>query len=582
MRRPALLSLFAFVIALSVVHAIVAFWTPVMGDDWNHWIWAGRHHDDPSWLTSFLTSHVTFSDVMGYVLARCRVFHVLVTPAILIALIVGLFTAAMRRIPRVSSDDVISLALISALIWVGQPQAAVTLFHTPNVAHFVYGSALAAWFIAPLRCNWRVPRPLWPLLAIAGYCVGTSTRAIATAAFVYFLLVLRNRREPWMWIAFAGLVVGLVVGYIVPPWLEVGRVFNRGFEQNLVGTTLVKFFIAEQGELVSFVLAFVLADILLGVFRRGRAPVDARPDPKHALHWFVAWFAVSCWSLFGPKYDEAMLLPTTLLLIIAELPTLAWLAQSYALRRLLIATVVAIHLVAWTIAVVRYHDIGEQGAARMRILESTPFGQVAVVPPYQPVPASFWFYGEDFDIARMRSLVAIEAFGLRDIEIKPAFRRLDTNPHIELALETDGDLRGLTPPTIWAGDVDAARKQFDIFVKKLRERGSKAAARLRVTNIELPERGTRALLAAWDDASGTMIPRVVRSAIDPNGEFTVRIYEPDAKTLDEAYIIEDGRSRTVPYRNGALRLRPRSSVLNVAVGCNKQRCFVADAFLPHF
>jgi len=40
----------------------------------------------------------------------------------------------------------------------------------------------------------------------------------------------------------------------------------------------------------------------------------------------------------------------------------------------------------------------------------------------------------------------------------------------------------------------------------------------------------------WDDATGRMIPRVARSPVDPNGEFTVRIYQPEAKKLDEAWI----------------------------------------------
>ena len=581
MRRPAI-ALFAFVIALSVVHAIVGFWTPVMGDDWNHWIWAGRHRNDATgeWLVAFLKAHLTFSEAAGYLLARCRIVHVLVTPAVVVALIVGLFTVAMRRVPRATWDDVISIGLISALIWTGQPHAAATLFHAPSVALFVYGSTLAVWFIAPLRCDWRMPRALWPLMALAGYCVGTSTRAIGTAVLVYFILVLRKRRTPWLWIAFAGLLIGVIVGYVVPPWFELGRIFRRGFEANLVGQGLVKYMVEECGEVISFVLALVLADVALGLLGRSRAPVDARPDPTHPLHWLIAWFLTSVWCLFGPDYDQFLLLPATCMLIIAAVPTLAWLAQSHILRYVLIATAVAVHIIAWSIVLVHSHDIGEQGAARMRILQSTPPGQIAVIPTYNPVPPSSWFHGEDFDLNRVRQLVAIEAFGLRDIVVQPPFRRLDPNPHIEIALESDGPTDGA--PTMWVEDVLGARKQFEFFVKRAADDDRAVSARLVVKNIELAERGTRPMLAGWADSQGTMIPRVVRSSIDSMGEVTVKMYRPWALQFDEAYIIEDGKARKIPYRAGALRLHPTTAVLNVAVACNKSRCLVLDAFIPHF
>ena len=167
-------------------------------------------------------------------LARCRAVHALLTPVVALALIVGLFTVALRRLPRPTWPDVLALMLASTLLWIGQPWAGVTLFHTANVALFVYGSAVMVWFIAPLRCNWDPSRRSWPVLVVAGYCVGTSTRAIATATLVYFIVALCKRRAPWMWFACAGLVIGVVVGFANPPWVEIARVMNRGFEPDLV------------------------------------------------------------------------------------------------------------------------------------------------------------------------------------------------------------------------------------------------------------------------------------------------------------------------------------------------------------
>src|SRR4051812_23081715 len=107
MKRP-YAALIAFAFLLAGAYALVAAWTPILGDDWNHWIWAGRHRSDGSgqWLRAFLGSHVTFSNLISYALARSRAFHVLVTPAVQLGLVVGLFTLAMRRTPRATWTDV--------------------------------------------------------------------------------------------------------------------------------------------------------------------------------------------------------------------------------------------------------------------------------------------------------------------------------------------------------------------------------------------------------------------------------------------------------------------------------------------
>src|SRR5687767_11000880 len=216
-------ALFGFVVAMSIVHAMVAFWTPVQGDAWDHWIWAAQHRDDATgtWLASFLRTHFTFSDAIGYTLSRCRVFHVLVTPMVIIALVAGLFTLAMRRLPRATWDDILGLALVSALLWIGQPSAGVALFHLPNVALYVYGAAIAVWLVAPLRCGWQVSARWWPLLILGAYCAGTSSRAIATATLVGFALFMwRRPRVRWMWITLGVLFVATIAGYLDPPWLE--------------------------------------------------------------------------------------------------------------------------------------------------------------------------------------------------------------------------------------------------------------------------------------------------------------------------------------------------------------------------
>lgn len=585
-RNRAAFALLAFVTVFAVVHAVVGWWTPIQGDDWNHWVWAGRHRDDHgvAWLFAWLKTHYTFSEAVGYVLARCRVVHALVSPVVTLGLIVGLFTVAMRRLPLATWQDVLGLVLASTLVWIGQPWAGVTLFHTANVAFFVYGSALMLWFIAPVRCDWQPPRALWSLLAIAGYCVGTSTRAIATATLVYFIFALRTKRAPWMWVAFAGLVIGVIVGYASPPWLEIMKVVRRGFEPNLVGRGLLSFTVAKTGELVALTAVLVLANAALGLFNRTRAPADAAPEPTDTLRWMAAWIGTEVWCLFGPHYDRPLVLPATCMLVVAALPYLVWLARAPAIRYVLLTIAILVHAVSWWNALTRYHKHHEMADERMETLSNAKPGDTVTIHHYSPAPEDDWFLGEDLGSAQLRQLVAIDAFGLRDITVDPPYRHIDPNPGIELELETDGatpeELEAAHVPAFWANDVAAARKQFDLFVARLHARAPHAAARLVVKNVDVPLIGSRKLYAAWADATGSMIPRVSRSSVTWSGEYTVRIYRPYAEHLTEGYVLLDGEPKAIKPRDGQVKVLPLTQQRVVIVACTADRCVLADAFYP--
>jgi hypothetical protein len=585
--RVAILGLLA---ALAALYAFVAYWTPIQGDDWNHWIWNGQHRHDEHWALSFAASHFTFADLVSYVLARCRVVHVVVSPLVYVALVVGLFVVATRRAPRATWNDVLGIALVPALIWIGQPNAGITLFHTPHVALYIYGACAAVWFVAPLRCGWSPPPALWPVLALAGYCAGSASRALGAATLIGTLLAIRSipreRRARWMWIAFGGLVAGVVAGYASPPWIEFGRVFRRGLEANLTGQGLLRFAFQETGELIAFVLALVLADMVLGLLRRPRADDASRPDPAEALRWLLGSFAVTAWCLFGPQYNESTLFPVTCMLAVAALPFVLWLASARPLRILIIAVAIAVNLVAWSLALASYKKFGEQATQRMAILESAQPGTIAAIAPYSVVPTSFWFKGEDLDNARLRQLLAIEAFGLRDIVFDPLFRRLERNPGVELELESDAtadQLAAARAPVFWATELAAARKQFELFIKRLRAiTGKPVSARLVVKNVELRERGSRPLLAAWVEGNDTMIPRVTRSPLDEHAQHTIRIYPPDNRRFTEAWLIDGSTVTTTQYRGGSPRVHPLEIRVQVVVACNPERCLVADAFVPRF
>lgn len=578
----------AFLAATAIVHGVIAWWTPVQGDDWAHWIWAAQHEDlsAPSWLAAFASSHFAFDDLAGYVLTREPMVRSVLAPLVFIALVIGLFVFAFRRLPRATWNDVLALAFVSAALWLGQPRAGVSLFHTSNVGLYVCGVALAVWFAAPLRCGWHVPRALWPVLALAGYCVGTSSRAIATATLVGFILALRRlpreRRATWMWVAFGGLVIGVIVGYAAPPWIELMRVFRRGFEPNVL---LFKLPLQEAGELISLVAALVLVNTVCGALGRSHAAAADAPDAREARGYLLGWFAVAVWCMFGPKYGEATLLPTTTLVVIAAVPYVRWLAAAPLLRYLLIVIVVGTHAVVWTLSLRTYRDQGAAGSARLEALRNTPAGEVAAVPPYSRVVPSFWFFGEDMAGAALRQSVAIGAFGLRDIELVPAYRRYEANPQVTVELVTEGiaedELRAAGPPAIWGSELSVVRKQFTQLVTRLQPRLG-MMARLVVTNVEFAERGGRPLLAAWFGGGELVAPRITRGAVEQNSRYTVRIFPPFATRFTEAWAVAGGEARRLTLERGTVRIQPVHMGVHVIVVCDASTCLAAEAFTPRF
>ena len=575
MKRHALV---AFVGALALVHAVVAWWTPVQGDAWLAWVWHARHVGDGVW--PWLATHFEFSEALNYVVARDDVANAIIAPVAAVALVLGVFTLAMRRLPRATGLDVLGVALVSALIWIAQPHAAVTWFYRPSVATYVAGSAVAAWFAAPFVCGWQVSRRLLPIIAIAGYATGTSSRAIAAVTLVAIGLVVRRKRERWMTPGLVGLVIGTAVGYARAPYFEVGRVFKRGLEPNL-------FILRLPAESVSRMVSVVALLAVVAALANIAPPADERPDATAALRWFGAFAATSAWCLFGPHYFEATLLPATCLLAAGVLPFVMWYARALALRRALVGFAVAVHAVAWPIAIVSALHFGGEGAARMTALEHAPIGSRVVVAPYSQILTTPWFFGEDLVTARERALVASDVFGLRDIAIEPGFRRLEPSPEINVVLVVDGVsndvVRAARPPAAWAGEVSVARDQFAAFVHRLEAvTDARPSARLVVTNVALPAAGDRPIVVAWSDAHGVLSPRIARSPLDEENQFTTKIYGDDIHDFDEAWIVHDGTATKTPYRNGSPKLHPTTPTVYATVVCNSRLCLVADAFVARF
>ena len=564
-------ALIASVAAFALVHAFVAFWTPVQGDAWLHWVWAGRHPEGGA--SAWVLSHLAFSDAIGYVLARFAWVHVLVSPLVAVALVAGTCTIALRRVPR--ATDLLPLALVSALIWIAQPHPGMTWFYTQSVAAHVYGAAIAVWLVAAARCDWTVP---WPLAIAGAYCVGTSTRAIAVVTLVAVIVL--ARRKPTMRVLLGALAVATIFGFARAPYFEIGKVVRRGLDPNLF---VLKMPVEAIGKLVALVAVFALVELGRRVF--GRASSDeGQPDARASAWLVIGYLGTSVLCIFGPRYYEATLLPATLVLVVGAVPWLMWFARQRGYRITLVAFVIAVHVVAWAVSLASYRWIGEEGSRRMALIAGAKPGEVVTVPPYSEILASNWFFGEDFSTARLRQLVAVEAFGLRGIEVAPEFRRLELDPHVVVELQVDGvtpeQLAAARPPKIWSTVPSVAREQFDDLVSRL-DKAAAVEARLVVTNSAFADAKARPLLLAWARGGELVSPRVAISALDEENNYTIKMYN-ELSRFNEAWWIQSGVKTKIPYRNGSPRIRPPLPVSNEIVVCNAERCLLADAFVPHF
>jgi hypothetical protein len=569
MKRAGVIGCF---VAMALVFSIVAAWTPVQGDGWLHWVWAARHPG--AGLGTWLLAHSSSAEAFGYVLARCPSVHVVGSPMIACALVVGLFVVAVGRTP--TAEDLLGLALVSALIWIAQPHPGVTWFYPTSTAMHIYGAAAAVWLIAPLRCGWKVPAIAWPGLVVLAYCAGTSTRAIAVVTLVAMVWIARGRWKPVTFVLF----LATVLGFAKSPYFEVGKVVRRGLDPNLF---VLKLPIEEIGKVVALVGVFALIELGRRTFGKVGVPDDDRPDAPTSARLLVAYLASSVLCMFGPKYYEATLFPATCLLVVAALPWLLWFARLRGFRIALAVVAVAVHAVAWGMALKTYRWIGEEGAARFAVISKAAAGSSPTVPPSSEILQSAWFVGEDFITPRVRQLVAVEVFGLHDISVAPGFRRLEANPMVQVAFEQEGatpaELAAARPPAIWSTVPSVAREQFEALTKRL---PTHVTARLVVTNPAFAELHGRPLLVAWTADDRPVLARAQISTLDEENQYTIKMSAVNPKQFDEAWWVQGDVTTKTPYRNGTPRIRPTLSLRTAIVFCGADRCLLLEAFVPHF
>jgi hypothetical protein len=527
-----------FALALLTVHGVVCYLSPLVGQDWT-------------------PGYQSLGDATDYALAQSRLLHAIATPLATLVLLVGVFVLAARRLPRADAwDDVLALIALSALIWIAAPHAGVLFFARPYAAAWIYGGAAAVWLLVPLRCGWRLP--LW--LAIAGgLVIGAGTRQYGTLALV---LAIRERRHRAL---IAALAVGNVVLYALPPWVDF-RGWKPGFELSLNALYLE---VKEGGTLVSLVALLAFAKLVLGALRPRWAGEPA-PVVRETLALGGLWLFASALALCGPGYSEVTLLPATLILCVGAYPYLGWLATSLPMRVVVVVVVIAIHAIAWTTSLATYVELDATFRTRMAAIAAAPPGGIATIPPYSEIDQTFWAYGEDWPRAGQRQLVAIERFGLRDIEFAPPFRKQEQNPHVAVRFEGDP----LAQPQLWASEVDAARQQFAAALR------AGATARLVADGITFPELRGRPLLIAFAEPGNVVVPAARRLSVNDDDDYPISVKPAFHQAYPETYAFAGAQPAAVRYEDRRYWVRPMTSERTVLIACDPARCILLDAFVP--
>jgi len=581
------LAMWGFLAASAVLHGIVSWLSPLQADDWGHLMWSATHAElsTGEWLAAFTRDHYVFGKLVGYVLAEASLVHVVLTPLVGVAVVWGAFVIATRRLPRFDDwRDLAGVVLIAAMIWIAAPRAGLVAFYRPYVATWLYSTALALWFLAPLRCGWRPRGIATALLVVAGLFAATATRQLGLALVVATAYGIhktpRAARARWMWIALAAVVIGTIAGFADRSFDFRG--YKPSFDRSLDALMMP---IQEGGELIALVLGLVMLKLTIGALWP-RLAGDAAPATGEPLGWLAAWIGYILFALLGPRYSEAALFPPAVMLAIAALPYLRWVMSSRPLRIATLVLAIGVHLVVWSYALATYVPLAAEYRDRIAKLERAPDGSVATIAPYRQIRPSFWAIGEDWADAAPRQLLAIRLFGLQDIEMKPAFRFMQPNPGIAHRLEVDGvteaQLQAAHAPTHWATDVTAARAQFVALTRALDSVVDHDFKARLVVDLDFHGRTGRPVLAAWYEDGTLTSPRVTRSRPDDLNRQAIRLPGSLGEKLPEVYVVNEGRTVPSTIDRGRIWIQPMTADLFVTIICDRRRCLVADAFVPRF
>jgi hypothetical protein len=594
--RAPVIAFMAMLSAWWVMYALVAWWTPIQGEDWGQLAWLGRH--DPIGLEevfSALYREPTTGDIGHLVGVALPSIHAVLAPTIIVLFVVGLFAFSFARRPDPRSwEDLWKLAFLHALVWLGAPRVGVIFGHRPHVTHFVYGLCAALWVLAAFRAAGPSVRNClrrsigMGALALFG---GASNHHVAAAAIAYMVVTIvrrRRRGEPvpaWMWTSLATTTVGLALLFTNPnPYFA--AIGKRG-----VATTFgqILYFLNEAGETVALASLLAFATLLKSRWRGTPMPVPSLGELAWMTTCFFGGFVIMALAVFGPRWGEPSMFAPSVLFVAGGVVALVRLADDAWVKRAMIALTVVVHAIVAVHILPAYHEAHRYGELRMQQLEAPPPGGVATVTPFPQVGIGFWFLGEDLGFAATRETAAVDVFDLEDIVFDRETGAYEPSTGLEMHVEVDFDPQP-SPEEVQrivgrrvARSLLVARGQFRRVLVELGKRAHLKGGALVVDNLDWPERRGRPVYAGrFVAGKGLIMPRAYWLQPDQLQRMRFHVYWGTLKTKhnerrDELYVM--GMGDVLPVTRGSryVYFVPKWAGTYVLVACNAADCLVVDS-----
>jgi len=435
---------------------LMAYWTPIMLDDWYQVAYWQRHAFSFGAIWDYAHyNYFNYNPRLGenflLVTNGPWLINVLLTPTIELLFTFVAFAMAFGRWPRPTARDARRLFLFVVVLWMVAPIPGILWFYRPFCCNYLYAFTFTLLLVVPYRLELgrdRLTYRSWwlaPLLGIWGWVAGMTnehtglTAALALGTLVYLLWRKHREIRAWMVTGLVGLLVGYPMLLFAPGQTKrygglankagpIRELLNRGVD----GTYEVVMLFIWGAQ-----MAIYLTVIAVLVSRRRRAseaaaPPPPTPDRTQTLTMLFLLAAAGCivGTLFGsPVVGERLFFAPATLFAAAIVILLDVLIASRPTRRVVMAVCVVVfgyHVVRLFMIYPRAH---RENAERIAQIEATPPGQIAHVTPYHHFGRSLWKLADDFGYASLREYVAHEVYGKGGIEFDRDVRAEPSPPY---------------------------------------------------------------------------------------------------------------------------------------------------------
>lgn len=575
-----------------LLYAVVAYLTPIQGEDWINLGWLTRYRPlDADEIQHFLWTNPSVGDIAGMLGVAQRWFHILVSPTVIILFLVGLYTLAFARLPSPRSGrDTLVLAILHAMVWMGAPRVGVTLGHRPHVAHFIYGLTALVWLLTFFRRAGEDPprgRLRTSGIAVLSLAAGASNHHIALLGLGFIIGTIVKRRRagrvvpPWMPVAAVALTVGLVFLFLNPnPYFA--ALSRRAGWSSLLNPLIM--FLIEGAETIALCTMTAFAMLLRSRLADVPMPVPTVAELRFMATCFFSGFALVGIGLAGPRWGEPAMFAPAVLFAAGGTVALSRLVEDVWIRRGAVVVVIGVHAVVAVQMIRTYHGAHQDGEVRMAQLRAGAPGATVAVTPYRRAETTFWFFGEDLGWAATREYAALDVFNLRDITFdrETGVYEPSTGFEMKVALQFeppvgDAEVQTHVGPRV-ATSLVVARSQWRRAMFELGKHHNLLGGDLEITNLDFPGKNGRRIYAArMIHGKGIIQPRAQWRVPDPlqRVSFIVK-WKSLRMRVTDIFVVGMGESLPIKREGERVYFVPTWAGSYTLIACSPEYCLAVD------